>query len=185
MKRFIYTLRQVCRHRHALKQARVRGVPHVLSLDLGRLKKSNIKCLVLDFDGVLAPHGDKMPLPEVMCWLENIIARNDFQLAILSNKPTSSRQQFFTQYMPSIHFVSGTRKKPYPDGLLALAQQLQLAPDQLLMVDDRLLTGCLSAVGSGAKPLWIRRPYVRFLSKKLLIELFFSFLRMLDRLICF
>jgi len=50
------------------------------------------------------------------------------------------------------------------------------------MVDDRLLTGCLAALVAGARPCYIRRPYISF-SHRPLAELFFWMLRRAER--CF
>jgi uncharacterized protein len=51
------------------------------------------------------------------------------------------------------------------------------------MVDDRLMTGCLAACEAGARPIWIRQPYIRWLGKQGGLELYFWLLRWLDRLL--
>jgi hypothetical protein len=48
------------------------------------------------------------------------------------------------------------------------------------MVDDRLLTGCLAALEAGARPCYIRRPYIAFRHRPL-AELFFMLLRRAER----
>jgi hypothetical protein len=50
------------------------------------------------------------------------------------------------------------------------------------MVDDRLLTGCLAALVAGARPCYIRQPYIS-LGQRPLAELFFVLLRWVER--CF
>lgn len=48
------------------------------------------------------------------------------------------------------------------------------------MVDDRLLTGCLAALGAGARPCCIRQPYISF-KQRPLAELFFMLMRRFER----
>ena len=52
----------------------------------------------------------------------------------------------------------------------------------LLMVDDRLLTGCLAAINAGARPCYIRRPYASYRHRPV-AELFFSLLRRVERIL--
>lgn len=90
----------------------------ILTLDPDTLKSSGITALVLDFDGVLAQHGAPAPLPEAIEWMKRCatIFGGD-RIFILSNKPTEGRRQWFASHFPAIRFVSGVRKKPYPDGI--------------------------------------------------------------------
>jgi hypothetical protein len=48
------------------------------------------------------------------------------------------------------------------------------------MVDDRLLTGCLAALVAGARPCYIRHPFISF-KQCPLAELFFKLLRRIER----
>jgi hypothetical protein len=50
------------------------------------------------------------------------------------------------------------------------------------MVDDRLLTGCLAALVAGARPCYIRKPFISF-SHNISAETFFMLLRTAERLI--
>lgn len=138
--------------------------------------------LVLDFDGVLSPYAAVEPVPHIQKWLHHLINTWSGQLFILSNKPFSEREAFMKQAFPSIQFVSGVAKKPFPEGLEKIIALSKTPPDHLLMVDDRLLTGILAACIVGAQALLITHPLRQIPGKKALHEFFFSFLRLLDTL---
>ncbi|GFE60257.1 YqeG family HAD IIIA-type phosphatase [Geobacter sp. AOG2] len=153
----------------------------IASLDPARLAADGIAALALDFDGVLAPHGFPAPLPEAREWLTRCSAVfGADRIFILSNKPTEARKAWFGEHFPGIRFISGVRKKPYPDGLQKVQELAHVPLSAILMVDDRLLTGCLAALNTGARPLYIRRPYRSFRHRPL-AELFFALLRAGER----
>ena len=155
----------------------------IMSLDPARLTAGGITALALDFDGVLAPHGFTAPLPEAREWLVRCSAVfGASRIFILSNKPTEARKAWFRDNLPGVRFISGVRKKPYPDGLEKAGELAQVPLSAILMVDDRLLTGCLAALVAGARPHYIRRPYISF-SHRPLAELFFMLLRAGERLL--
>jgi len=90
----------------------------ILTLDPEALKVSGIAALALDFDGVLAHHSAPSPLPEAIEWLgrcETVFGGE--RIFILSNKPTEGRRQWFATHFPALRFISGVRKKPFPDGI--------------------------------------------------------------------
>lgn len=155
----------------------------ILTLDPDRLKSDGISVLALDFDGVLAPHGFPAPLPEAEEWLTRCVAVfGCSRLFILSNKPTDERRRWFGERFPEIRFISGVRKKPFPDGLNKIGEIANAPLSSILMVDDRLLTGCLAALNAGAAPYYVRHPYVS-LRHRPGAELFFRLLRGGERFI--
>jgi predicted HAD superfamily phosphohydrolase YqeG len=156
---------------------------YILTLDPAALESSGISALALDFDGVLAHHGAPAPLPEAIDWMKRCEATfGGDRIFILSNKPTEGRRHWFADHFPAIRFISGVRKKPYPDGLKKTGELAGVPLSSIMMVDDRLLTGCLAAVVAGARPCYIRRPYISF-KQRPLAELFFMLLRRAER--CF
>ena len=155
----------------------------ILTLDPEVLKSSGVAALALDFDGVLAHHDAPVPLPEAVEWMKRCEAVfGGDRIFILSNKPTEGRRQWLAEYFPSMRFISGVRKKPFPDGLNKTGALTGVPLSQILMIDDRLLTGCLAALVAGARPCYIRQPYVSF-NHRPLAELFFLLLRRTER--CF
>jgi predicted HAD superfamily phosphohydrolase YqeG len=154
----------------------------ILALVPEKLAASGITTLALDFDGVLAHHGAPEPLPEAIAWLKQCEAVfGGDKIFVLSNKPTEGRRIWFAGNFPAMRFIAGVRKKPYPDGLEKTAELAGVSPAAILMVDDRLLTGCLAALAAGARPCYIRRPYARFAFRPF-AELFFLKLRVMERL---
>jgi predicted HAD superfamily phosphohydrolase YqeG len=165
---------------HVLKKTAAKT--SILTLDPSALRESGIVALALDFDGVLAPHGSPAPLPEAREWLERCSATfGADRIFILSNKPTETRKSWFSKHFPGMRFVSGVRKKPFPDGIDIIGKLARVPPPAILMVDDRLLTGCLAAINAGAVPYYVRHPYVS-LKHRPFIELFFVLLRSGERL---
>jgi predicted HAD superfamily phosphohydrolase YqeG len=155
----------------------------ILNLDPAALKSSGIAVLALDFDGVLAHHGAPAPLPEAIEWMKRCEAVfGGDRIFVLSNKPTEGRRQWLADNFPTLRFISGVRKKPFPDGLIKAGELAGVPLSHILMVDDRLLTGCLAALVAGARPCYIRHPYASFRYRPF-AELFFMLLRRTER--CF
>jgi predicted HAD superfamily phosphohydrolase YqeG len=172
------------RHRNELRRVsdETAGDTNILTLDPDALNSAGISVLAIDFDGVLAHHGASTPLPEAAAWLkrcESVLGGD--RIFILSNKPTFERIQWFAKNFPALRFISGVRKKPYPDGLIKVKELAGGSMSSILMIDDRLLTGCLAALTAGARTCYIRRPYVSF-SHRPFAEMFFMTLRTLERL---
>jgi len=156
-------------------------IASILELEPRQLAADKIKVLALDFDGVLASHGSALPLPEAILWLQSCQELfGEERIFILSNKPTDERSRWFAETFPAIRFIAGVRKKPYPDGLETVARLAGVSPAAVLMVDDRLLTGCLAALNAGARPCYIRHPFVSYRHRPL-AELFFQLLRGAER----
>lgn len=154
----------------------------ISTIDPTELKIQGIAALALDFDGVLAGHGTPAPLPEAVAWMNHCEAVfGGDRVFILSNKPTDGRRQWFAEHFPAMRFISGVRKKPYPDGLNKTGELAGVPLSSIMMVDDRLLTGCLAALVAGARPCYIRRPYISF-NRRPVAELFFWLLRVGERL---
>jgi uncharacterized protein len=147
--------------------------------------KEYIKVLALDFDGVLAPHGYPEPSGAMKLWLDKAHESGRFgRIYVYSNKPSESRKRYFQENYPEFSFVSNVRKKPYPDGLFKIMEQEGVAPESVLMVDDRLLTGILAAAIAGTSSLYIAKPLADF-SYNPLKETVFATLRFVERWVIF
>jgi predicted HAD superfamily phosphohydrolase YqeG len=171
-------------HRHELKSVLdcTSSDSDILKLDPTTLHTSGIAALALDFDGVLSPHGFAAPIPSAEEWLARCVSVfGEDKLFILSNKPTQERKDWFDRHYPAIRFISAVRKKPFPDGLQKIGELSQVPLSHILMVDDRLLTGCLAAIAAGARPCYIRKPFVSY-RHNTIAEIFFMLLRRMERL---
>lgn len=184
IKRIVFALKELKTYRKDLKYIlndTSFTVNSVLDLDLVKIKQSGIEVIVLDFDGVLAAHGENEPSKEVKVWLTKLV--NLFggdHIYILSNKPTEVRLNYFKKYFPLFRFISGVRKKPYPDGMEKVIQLSKTNAKHIALIDDRLLTGCLAALIAKAKPIYIKKAQSNY-KKRPIVEFLFAFLRSTER----
>ncbi len=179
----LYALRMAVRHWACIRRVYQHATPlsRITALDPLSLTVQGIAVLVLDFDGVLAAEGAFYPSPKVQQWLDHGIRQfGSERVFILSNQPHPERIAWFAQQYPGVRWISGVRKKPYPDGLLAIQQQTGVPAQAIVLIDDRLLTGVLAACIAQTQVLYIRNPYVNW-SGKLFREVFFWLLRSLEK----
>jgi uncharacterized protein len=180
--RVIYTFRMSFRYRFNLAIImRESTLEHPWDISFRQLRSIGIKVIVLDFDGVLAPHGDNRPIKLILDWLDNGIdligGENVF---VLSNNPTLARVEFFGKRFPNVRWVTGFLPKPYPDGLVQIISLAQVSPQEVLMVDDRLMTGVLCSCIAKTRVCYIRRPTMDF-SKRTAKEFLYMVIRALER----
>lgn len=171
-------------YRHSLAALMQSTAPDssIATIDPKQLHTEGIRILSLDFDGVLSPHGASKPIPAAEEWLRHCATIfGEENLYIFSNKPTRERREWFSEKFPSLRFISGVRKKPFPDGLNKIGELSQAPLSSILMVDDRLLTGCLAAITAGARPCYIRKPFVSY-SNNAIPEVFFQSIRVAERI---
>jgi len=184
IKRIGYTLGMAWRHRKMLKPYRYEKALQsegILNCDPNLLKTRGIKVIALDLDGVLTPYGEIEVSQEIDSWLNFCIGIfGEGNVFILTNKPTSERLNYFSKHFKGITLILPKRKKPYPDGIQQILQIAKVSPPELLMVDDRLLTGVLAAIVAGSSACYITKPLIS-LTKRPLPELFFIGLRKMER----
>lgn len=176
LKRSIYTFTKMLKHSKQISMiSEDNFIARLTDLTSEYLSKKYIKYLVLDFDGVIAPHGKQKPHREVYQWFNKFLEYfNQSHIFILSNKPTTERLAFFSKKYPQIRFILGVAKKPYPDGLLKIQQLFNCKSNEIALVDDRILTGCLACIIAGCLPIIITEPYVdmkNYNSKEKLLKL--------------
>ena len=181
--RVFYTLKQGWHHRQQLSHIHYSHTQHLIHVDFAQHKAYGVKVIVLDFDGVLAPHGNTEPASETYPIIENCLTLfGENNVFILTNKPTPKRQNYFQRHFPSIKLIHGFRKKPYPEGLKTIIESAQVSPEETLLIDDRLLTGGLVACITGVKIEYISQPLVDY-SQRPIIERVFQGLRKFERML--
>lgn len=182
--RWWYTVFQGWKNRKLLKRFLISPnyqVQSIFEITAKKLEDANIAILILDFDGVLANHGAVKPLPDVEQWLRQLCSEfGELRVAILTNKPFPARIEYFRKEFPLIHVVQSVRKKPYPDGILEVANYKGVAPHRVVLVDDRLLTGMLATCLAFSQGWYFCHPYRNIMCRPIK-ELFFSTLRVLER----
>lgn len=184
IERMRYAIQHGLRYRKQLYQYLVDptvSVHSVLALTPGYFQSKKIQYIALDFDGVLANHGETRPWQEAEDWLKKItqvIPESHF--ALLSNKPFSERLSYFQSHFPQMVIISGVAKKPYPEGLNKLVDYFHCEKNELVLVDDRLLTGMLAVCLAGTQGIYIREA-CKNIKKRPLAEVFFMLLRKVER----
>lgn len=181
--RYLFTLIQAWKHQLQLQDYACQNekqLTSVTALTPDLLATLGCEVLVLDFDGVLASHGE-LSLPEpTYQWLQSLLAESNLKCYILSNKPKQMRAQYFKTHFPSIEFVIAPQKKPYPVGLEMIIEKNQVQSQAVLLIDDRLLTGCLAAILANTKCLLLTEP-LQDLNKRPIVERFFALLRWAEK----
>lgn len=183
IKRLIFSLRMGYRYRYALAAIYHATPPgfHLLQVSPRQLKEKGSSVIVLDFDGVLAAHGETAPVAELHQWLRECVdIFGHDHVFILSNKPSLTRRAYFHRHYAGVRWIVEARKKPYPDGLQTIIALTQQPPQAILLVDDRLLTGVLAACITDVSILWVRQCYIQWF-KRPLSESFFIGLRFFER----
>jgi uncharacterized protein len=175
--RLFYSLQQAAAHRRCLTA--VSRVKNLCEINLKSLQNQGITIIVLDFDGVLAAHGEILPQKDAQQWLmECLKVFGKQQVFILSNNPFIERQRYFEEL--GVRFITGFKKKPYPDGLNFIISQSLENKEKIVLIDDRLLTGILATCLAGTQGILITQPYRNF-SQRPIKEIFFNLLRFLEQ----
>ncbi len=179
IKRTIFSIKEGFRHKAQLKV--IPYETNIVSIDWRSLYQSGMRVVVLDFDGVLAADKQKKLYAGVDAVLNTTQAIFGDHVYIFSNQPTPQRQAYFAEHFPRIQFLVA-KQKPYPDGLLSVITREQVKPEEVLLVDDRVLTGGLAATLAGIKCILIEKPYICFWDNMIRETVFMS-LRVIERAI--
>ena len=177
LKRIVYTAFQAWHHRYQLIKfnSSLYQINHIVELTQKQLIQSGVKVLALDFDGVLASHGQIEIEHKIQNWLSQIT----LPVYILTNKPFAARLAHLKQYS-NLKVITHVKKKPYPDGLEKILNETQVQPNEVLLVDDRLLTGMLATCIAGTQGIWVVVPLKNY-KDHLIIESGFELLRVCER----
>ncbi len=145
------------------------------------IKQTGATIVALDYDGVLAPHGVNELGPEILDWMKAVISEfGEANMFILTNKPKPDRIAYIHGKFPRVRFIGAVRKKPFPDGLQAIADVAGCKESDIVLLDDRLLTGGLAALLAGSAFIYVKEPLVS-LKRNFVAEVFFILLRYLER----
>lgn len=184
--RILYALTMAFKYRESLRAYRhdkTLQSPSILECDPLVLQAQGIKILALDFDGVLASHGAMEINVNISHWLKQCVRIfGPGHVFIVTNKPSKQRADYFANNFSGVEFIFPKRKKPYPDSLLSILQKTGVKPQELFVVDDRLLTGILALIIAGVRGCYITQPVID-LRQRPFAELFIMALRLFERLV--
>ena len=143
-----------------LKQSK--GIHKLMDLIPEDFKEQGWKGVVLDFDGVLASFNKQKPDLDIIKWVHQLSEQGIF-VAIHSNNNRileEKRQSWLRRNYPDILWMSSRPYKPNPSTLIHLKQRWKLEGSEIVMIDDRLLTGGKAAYRAGCSFLYIADPLV-------------------------
>ena len=149
----------------------------IFDIDLPFLLKYKIKGVVFDFDGVLNTDSTVSVDDAVRVYLNDL--SQNYPIALHSNAELPERKRKFQEDFPQIVWVDNPPKKPSPSALIQLSKKWNLPVESLLMIDDRLLTGGLSAYRARSQFAWVVTPKKNYF-KRPVRELIFSLIRGLE-----
>lgn len=185
IERILYALNMAWRYRKTLRIYRrdaTLQISNVLELNPISLKERGFKILILDFDGVLAAYGEVYLSPEIDSWMNFCVQiLGEGNVFILSNQATQERANYFAKTFKGVKLIFPAKKKPYPNGILQILQLTKAVPEEVLVVDDRLLTGILATIIANIPGCYVTKPFI-CLNKRPIAELFFIALRKMERL---
>lgn len=111
-------------------------VDSILDIDFNKLKKNNIKGLILDIDNTLVGHGIKEADDRVVEWIENV-KKADIKVCIVSNN-TEDRVVKFNERLKvmAIHRAA----KPTKNAFWKAAKMMEVAIEEIGVVGDQIFT---------------------------------------------
>lgn len=135
-------------------------VNSILDISFGKLKKNNIKGLILDIDNTLVGHGIKEADDRVVKWMENV-KNAGIKVCIASNN-TEDRVVKFNERLNvmAIHRAEKPRKRAF----LKAAQMMGTTPEETGVVGDQIFTDIWGGNRLGmftilVKPVGKEEPY--------------------------
>lgn len=148
----------------------------IYEIDLQELKAQGIKAIFFDLDSTIMISKSGEYLEETQKWLEK--AQNDFFIAVISNNKK-------LEYLEKVRSVSnfriiGNANKPSTKAMRKLLDELNIQPNETVIVGDRPLTDILAGKRLGAKTILVGsinaenedKPtqFVRWLERRFIME---------------
>lgn len=112
----------------------------VQAIDLQAWWEAGLRGLILDVDDTLTLKNSALVSPAVQAWLREA-RRLGFHCYIVSN---NRYPRHIERLSESLDMQALARaRKPFPPGFLQALEAMQLAPEQVVVIGDRLLTDIL------------------------------------------
>ena len=127
------------------------NLKNIYEINFEELKRQGIKCIMFDLDSTVMRSKSAEFEPETINWFNTFI--NDFEVAIISNNPNKDYIENASKLAPCR--VIGHAKKPNPDVAKKYLDEVDIKPEQAVMVGDRPLTDILVGKRLGSKTILV------------------------------
>ena len=127
------------------------NLKNIYEIDFNKLKSQGIKCIMFDLDSTVMVSKSAEFLPETINWFNTFI--KDFEVAIISNNNSDKYIENASKIAPCR--VIGKAKKPDPKIMKAYLDEINVKPQEAVMVGDRPLTDILGGKRLGCKTILV------------------------------
>ncbi len=121
-------------------------------IKLAELKKQGVRGIAFDLDNTIVPWNSQEICPEVLVWLNDLIAQ-DFKLCLISNNSKGRVSKVAQQC--NAPFVAKALK-PSRSGFRQAAKAMGLSPGNVAIVGDQLFTDILGGNRLGMLTIWVK-----------------------------
>lgn len=134
----------------------------VEDIDLDGWWQKGIRGLILDVDDTLTLHNSPLVADPVVSWLKTA-RQKGFKCFIVSNNKSPAHIEKLAQMleMPAL----AQARKPRSNGFLWALKQMELPPDQVVAIGDRVLTDILGGASCGLRTCLVA-PVTQNLSRR-------------------
>src|SRR3989344_5042959 len=126
------------------------------TVDIEKLRRCGIEALVIDYDGVIVPyHSINFPPAQKIAKLRDLAEA--FEVAILSNRK-GKLFDILRAALPQYPIISSEKMKPDPEPYHCALTYLNKRPEEVALIEDRLITGVAGGNKIGMHTVWITPP---------------------------
>lgn len=127
------------------------NLKNIYEIDLQELKAQGIKAIFFDLDSTIMVSKSGSYLDKTKEWLEEV--GKNFFIAVISNNKCA-------KYLEKVQSVSnfkiiGSANKPSPKAMRELLKEINIQPNETVIVGDRPLTDILAGKRLGAKTILV------------------------------
>jgi HAD superfamily phosphatase (TIGR01668 family) len=124
----------------------------VYQLDHESLKKHGIKAVMVDLDNTLIAWNNPDGTPELLAWLEDMKA-NGIEVIVVSNNNHDRVKRAVEKF--SVDYI-WRAMKPFALGINKALKQFGVAPQEVVMVGDQMMTDIRAAHRAGVKSILVK-----------------------------
>ena len=127
------------------------NLKNIYEIDFEELKKQGIECIMFDLDSTVMLSKSAEFTPKTVEWFNTFI--NDFEVVIIWNNHKKEYIENASKLAPCR--VIGNAKKPNPKVAKKYLEEVNIKPENAVMVGDRPLTDILVGKRLGCKTILV------------------------------